>query len=65
MNFRCVKPVGVAQKRFVQVPIVEWCLMRVVHSKLRGVNGMDNCHDVNYLGNSGKTQFKNEVCNWD
>ena len=32
MNFRGVKPVGVAQKRFVQVPLVEWCsLMRVVN----------------------------------
>ena len=51
--------------RFVQVPLVEWCLRRVVHSKLRVVNGIDNSHDLNYLGNSGKTQFKNEVCNGD
>jgi hypothetical protein len=58
MNLRGVKLVGVAQTRFVQVPLFEWCLMRVVHIKLRGVNGIDNCHDVNYLGNSGKTQFK-------
>jgi hypothetical protein len=61
MNLRGVKLVGVAQTRFVQVPLFEWCLMRVVHIKLRGVNGIDNCHDVNYLGNSGKTQFKK----WD
>jgi hypothetical protein len=40
--------------------------MRVVHSKLRVVNGIDNSHDLNYLGkNSGKTQFKSEVCNRD
>ena len=59
MNFRGVKPVGVAQKRFVQVPLVEWCLMRVVHSKLRVDYGIDISHDLNYLlGNSGKTQFK-------
>jgi hypothetical protein len=58
MNFRGVKPLGVAHVRFVQVPPVEWCLMRVVHSKLRVVNGIDNSHDLNYLGNSGKTQFK-------
>jgi hypothetical protein len=54
MNFEGVKPVGVAQKRFVHVPLVEKCLMRVVNSKLRVVNGIDNCHDLNYLGNSGK-----------
>jgi hypothetical protein len=65
MNFRGVKTVGVAQKRFVQVTLVEWYLMRVVHSKLRVVNGIDNTHDLNYLGNSGKTQFKNEICNRD
>jgi hypothetical protein len=65
MNFRGVKRVGVAQKRFVQVPLVEWCLMRVVQSKMRVVNGIDNSHDLNYLGNSGKTQFKNEVGNQD
>ena len=65
MIFRSVKPVGVAQMRFVQVPLVEWCLGRVVHSKLRVVNGIDNSHDLNYLGNSGKTQFKNDVCNRD
>jgi hypothetical protein len=39
---------GVAQVRFVQVPLVEWCLMRVVHSKLRVVNGIDNSHYLNY-----------------
>jgi hypothetical protein len=44
--------------RFVQVPVIEWCLMRVVHSKLGVVSGIDNSHDLNYLGNSGKTQFK-------
>jgi hypothetical protein len=65
MNLRGVKPVGVAQKRFVQVPLVEWCLMRVVDSKLKVVNGIDNSHDLNYLGNSGKTQFKNEFYNRD
>ena len=58
MNFRGVKPVGVAQKRFVQVPLVEWCLMRAVHIKLTVFNGIDNSHDLNYIGNSGKTQFK-------
>ena len=50
MNFSGVQPVGVAQMRFVQVPLVEWCLMRVVHSKLRVVKGIDNSHDLNYLG---------------
>ncbi len=65
MNFRCVKPVGVAQKGFVQVPLVEWCLMRVVHSKKRVVKGIDNSHDLNYLGKLRETQFKNEVCNRD
>jgi hypothetical protein len=49
-DLRGVKPVGVAQMRFVQVPLVEWCLGRVVHSKLRVVNGIDNSHDLNYLG---------------
>jgi hypothetical protein len=57
MIFRSVKPVGVAQMRFVQVPLVEWCLGRVVHSKMRVVN------DLNYLGNSGKHNSKNESCN--
>jgi hypothetical protein len=52
MIFRSVKPVGVAQMRFVQVPLVEWCLGRVVHSK-------------NYSGNSGKHNSKNESCNRD
>ncbi len=56
---------GVAQKRFVQVPLVEWCLGRVVHSKLRVVNGIDNSHDLNYLGKLRETQFKNESCNRD
>ena len=56
---------GVAQKRFVQVPLVEWCLMRVVHSELTVVNEIDNSHYLNYLGNLGKIQFKNEVCNRD
>jgi hypothetical protein len=68
MNFRGVKPVGSAQMRFVQVPLVEWCLGRVVHSKLRvynGIDNIDNSQDLNYLGNSGKTQFKNKICNWD
>jgi hypothetical protein len=55
MNLRGVKPVGVAQKRFVQVPFVEWCLMRVAQSKLRVVNGIDSSHDLNYSCNSGKT----------
>ena len=58
MNLRGVKPVGVAQMRFVQVPLVEWCLGRVVHSKLRNVNGIDNSHDLNYLGKLRETQFK-------
>jgi hypothetical protein len=58
MNLRGVKPVGVAQMRFVQVPLVEWCLGRVVHSKLRAVNGIDNSHDLNYLGKLRETQFK-------
>jgi hypothetical protein len=53
-----VKPVGVAQMRFVQVPLVEWCLGRVVHSKLRVVDGIDNSHDLNYLGILRETQFK-------
>jgi hypothetical protein len=39
--------------------------MRVVHSKLRVVNGIDNSHDLNSFSNLGKTQFKNEVCNQD
>ena len=65
MIFRSVKPVGVAQMRFVQVPLVEWCLGRVVHSKKRVVNGIDNSHDLNYLGNSGKHNSKNESCNRD
>jgi hypothetical protein len=51
MIFRSVKPVGVAQMRFVQVPLVEWCLGRVVHSKMR-------VHDLNYLGKLRETQFK-------
>jgi hypothetical protein len=34
--------------RFVEVPLVEWCLGRVVHRKLRVVNGIDNSHDLNY-----------------
>jgi hypothetical protein len=58
MNFRGVKPVGVAQKRFVQVPLVEWCLGRVVQRKLRVVIGIDNSHDLNYFGKLGETQFK-------
>jgi hypothetical protein len=58
MNLRGVKPVGVAQMRFVQVPLVEWCLGRVVHSKMRVVNGIDNFHDLNYLGKLRETQFK-------
>jgi hypothetical protein len=37
--------------RFVQVPLVEWCLGRVV-------NGIDNSHDLNYLGKLRETQFK-------
>ncbi len=53
-----MKPVGVAQMRFVQVPLVEWCLGRVVHSKLRVVDGIDNSHDLNYLGILRETQFK-------
>jgi hypothetical protein len=51
--------------RFVQVPLVEWCLRRVVHSKLRVVNGIDNFYDLNYLGKLRETQFKNESCNQD
>jgi hypothetical protein len=58
MNFRSAKPVAVAEKTFVQVPFVEWCLMRVVHSKLRVVNGIDNSHYLNYLGKLRETQFK-------
>ena len=58
MIFRSVKPVGVAQMRFVQVPLVEWCLGRVVHSKMRVVNGIDNSHDLNYLGKLRETPFK-------
>jgi hypothetical protein len=58
MNLRGVKPVGVAQMRFVQVPLVEWWLGRVVHSKLRVVNSIDNSHDLNYLGKLRETQFK-------
>jgi hypothetical protein len=65
MNLRGVKLVGVAQMRFVQVPLVEWCLGRVVHSKLRVVNGIDNSHDLNYIGKLRETQLKNESCNWD
>ncbi len=44
--------------RFVQVPHVEWCLGSVVHSKLRVVNGIDNSHDLNYLGKLRETQLK-------
>jgi hypothetical protein len=55
---RGVKPVGVAQMRFVQVPLVEWCLGRVVHSKLKVVNGIDNSHDLNYVGKLRGKQFK-------
>ena len=55
MNFRVVKPVGISKLRFVPVPLVKWCLRRVVHSEMRFVNGIDNSHDLNYLGNSGKT----------
>ena len=51
MNFRAVKPVGIAQMRFVQVPFVECCLGRVV-------NGINNFHDLNYLGKLRETQFK-------
>ena len=58
MNLRGVKPVGVAQMRFVQVPLVEWCLGRVAHSKLSVVNGIDNSDDLNYLGKLRETQFK-------
>jgi hypothetical protein len=65
MNLRGVKPVGVAQMRFVQVPLVEWCLGRVVHSKLRVVNGIDNSHNSNYLGKLRETRLKNESCNRD
>ncbi len=55
---RGVKPVGVAQMRFLQIPLVEWCLGRVFHSKLRVVNGIDNSHDLHYLGKIRETQFK-------
>jgi hypothetical protein len=58
MNLRGVKPVGIAQMRFVQIPFVEWCLGRVIHSKLSVVNGIDNSHDLNYLGKLTETQFK-------
>jgi hypothetical protein len=44
--------------RFVQVPLVAWSLGRVVQSKLRVVNGIDNSHDLNYLGKRRETQFK-------
>jgi hypothetical protein len=64
MNFRGVKRMGVAQMRFVQVPLVEWCLGRVVHSKLRAVNGIDNSHDFLHR-QLMETQFKNESCNQD
>ena len=64
MNFRGVELVGVAQLRF-QVPLVEWCLGRVVHNKLRVVNSFDNSHALNYLGKLMETQFKNESCNRD
>jgi hypothetical protein len=65
MNFRGLKPVGVAQMRFNQVPLVEWSLGRVVHSILKDVNGIDISHDLNYLGNSGRHNSKNESCNRD
>ena len=58
MNFRGVKPVEVSQLRFVQVPLFEWCLGIVVHSKLRVVNAIENSHDLNYLGKLRETQFK-------
>jgi hypothetical protein len=58
VKLRGVKPVGVAQIRFFQVQLVEWCLGRVVHSKLRDVNGIDNSHDLNFLGKLRETQFK-------
>jgi hypothetical protein len=51
MNVRGVTPVGVAQMRIVQVPLVERCLGRVV-------NGIDNSHNLNYLGKLRGTQFK-------
>jgi hypothetical protein len=44
--------------RFLQVPLLEWCLEKVVHSKVRVVNGIDNSHDLNYLGKLRETQFK-------
>jgi hypothetical protein len=47
MNFRCAKLVGVAQLRIVQVPLVEWCLGRVVHSKMRVVVEVDKSHHLN------------------
>ena len=34
MNLRGVKLVEIAQMRCVHVPLVEWCLMRVVHSQM-------------------------------
>ena len=58
MNLRVVISVGIEQMRFVQVLLVEWCLERVVHSNLRFANGIDNSHDLNYLGKLRETQFK-------
>jgi hypothetical protein len=63
MTFRGVKPVGVAQMRFVQVPLGEWCLGRVVHSKWRVVNGINNSHDLNYLGQHQRRQIAGEQIN--
>ena len=47
MNLECATPVGVAHLRVVQVPLVEWCLGRVVHSKMRVVIEVDISHDLN------------------
>jgi hypothetical protein len=59
MNLRGVTSGSSTQKRFVLVQLVlEWCLMRVVYSKLKVVSGIDNSNDLNNLGNSGKTHLK-------
>ena len=38
------------QVNFGQVPLVEWCLKTVVHSKESVVEVINNTHDLNYLG---------------
>jgi len=52
MKVRSPTLVGVSQMSVVQVPLVEWCLGTVVHSKRSVVEVINNTHDLNYLGNT-------------